>query len=143
MATTNGFNHELDKITERETVYDFVSRLKFGKDVTNTIEHGTTQRTLFSAGTKLKEVISRLVMLLPTYVLKDTNVTKVVVSRLDIPVGSSSVTISKPDGKTLLRAISESTGQDITSCFTLSSNTYKMSMDTPYTVADTVKMYFV
>lgn len=82
-------------------------------------------------------------MLLPTYVLKDTNVTKVVVSRLDIPVGSSSVTISKPDGKTLLRAISESTGQDITSCFTLSSNTYKMSMDTPYTVADTVKMYFV
>lgn len=33
MANVTGFNHDLDKITERELVYDIYSRIKSGKDL--------------------------------------------------------------------------------------------------------------
>lgn len=141
MANTNGFNGDLDKITEREVVYDFVSRLKFGKDLTNTIEYNTAQRVIVSAGEKLKDLICRIIMMMPSYVI--SNIVRVYVASLEIPVGATSAAINHPSGKTLLRAISETTGQDITDCFTLSDSTYTISVAVPYTSKDTVKMYFV
>lgn len=140
MANTSGFNNELDKITEREVVYDFVSRLKFGKDLTNIIEHNTAQRVIVSAGEKLKDLICRIIMMMPSYVIN--NIIGLRVASLEISVGSVSAAISQPSGKTLLRAISETTGQDITDCFTLSGGTYTIAVNTPYTSKDTVKMYF-
>ena len=140
MANTSGFNSDLDKITEREVVYDFVSRLKFGKDLTNTIEHNAAQRVIVSAGEKLKDLICRIIMMMPSYVIN--NIVGLRVASLEIPVGSTSAAISQPSGKTLLRAISETTGQDITDCFTLSGSTYTITVAASYTSEDTVKMYF-
>lgn len=140
MANTSGFNSDLDKITEREVVYDFVSRLKFGKDLTNTIEHNAAYRVIVVAGEKLKDLICRILMMMPSYVIN--NIVGLRVASLEIPVGSTSAAISQPSGKTLLRAISETTGQDITDCFTLSGSTYTITVAAPYTSKDTVKMYF-
>lgn len=141
MANNNGFNGDLDKITEREVVYDFVSRLKFGKNLTNINEHNKSSVVIVRAGEKLKDLICRLIMFLPSYVID--NIVGLTIAKLEINIGSASVAISQPNGKTLLRAISETTGQDITDCFTLSGSAYLLEVDTPYTTKDIIKLYFI
>ena len=64
----NTFNPELDKITERETVYDFVNRVRIGKDIKNYNDaslHSYALNTdvLYSPPMKLEEIISRLTMM--------------------------------------------------------------------------------
>ena len=140
MANTSGFNQDLDKITEREVVPDFVSRLTFGKDVTNDNELNVSQQILVPKKTKLKDVITRLIMLLPTFA--DKHLMEIYVVDHTIAVGAKEVTINKPSGKTLVAAISESTGQDIVSCFAVSGSAYKATFNTPYTAADNLKLYF-
>lgn len=140
MANTPGFNQDLDKITEREVVTDFVSRLKFGKDITNDNEVNTSQQTIAPKGTKLKDVITRLMMVLPMFA--DKHLMDIYVADYEIPSGANTIEIIKPSGKTLIAAICETTGQNIVSCFKLSGSSYKAEFDTPYTVSENVKLYF-
>lgn len=49
MANVTGFNHDLDKITERELVYDIYSRIKSGKDLKLKNEIYIENNTSFSS----------------------------------------------------------------------------------------------
>ncbi len=139
-GTNIPFNRDIDLITERETVYDFISRLKFGKTVTNI--HNTSVE-LFPAGVFVKDVIRRMIMLFPHTMA--VNIKDIKVSHVEIPVNATTVNISA--GVNLLRVISERTGKDIKDCFTPVSSsgavvTYQMITDVGYLNPDVLTVYY-
>lgn len=117
MANNDSFNKLLDKITESEVVYDFVERLKLGKDFVMTYFDASTKK-IFSAGTKLLDLFRPLYMNLPPLILN--NIGKIQTLNLKISKGSKSCSSTFITGKnySLLKVVSESTGMDVTSCFT-------------------------
>lgn len=60
MANNEEFNPELDKITEREVVYDFVNRLRIGRSIQSVDSYNNY--TLFSPPEKLENILARLAM---------------------------------------------------------------------------------
>lgn len=72
-----GFNKDLDKVTEREVVYDFIERLTFGK--TSNVEYANLDASKLIEGkeTKLIDLIKVYNYLLPNdlqYVLANSGV---------------------------------------------------------------------
>jgi hypothetical protein len=57
MANVQPFNYDLDKITERETVFDFVSRLSIGREFVNEDAINNDKQIIFPAGSMLKDDI--------------------------------------------------------------------------------------
>jgi hypothetical protein len=146
MSQVNPFNYDLDKITERETVYDFVSRLSMGKIFINKDYDGSAnnndKQILFPAGVKLKDDV--LMNIIRTMDISDiTNLDRIKTAYKMVRVGDTSVSITIPSNCMLYRIMQEKTGQDVTSCFTKSGDKYIATFDVPCTNIDTYKAYYV
>ena len=149
MANVNSFNYELDKITERETVYDFVSRLNTGKDFINQdynpSQNSNDKQIIFPAGSKLKDdVLMNIIRTLDTsHIL---NLDKLQTSYKKSNAGSLLAFIEIPKEATLYRIVQESTGYDVTSCFEegiMNDNkSYMCIFDTRSTRDEIYKAYY-
>ena len=145
MSNVEMFNYRLDKITERETVFDFVSRLSIGKDFVNQDYNPNTntndKQNIFPAGYMLKdEVLYNIIRTLATSDI--LHLDKIKTSYKSIEVGNKSVTITIPSGCTLYRIVQEKTGQDVTTCFTKTGSNYVANFDVPTTHSDIYKAYY-
>ena len=145
MSNVDPFNYGLDKITERETVYDFISRISTGKDFINQdynhISNNNDKQIIFPANTKLKDGI--LMNMIRTMDMSDIfNLDKIKTSYKLVNIGDTKIIIEIPDDCVLYRIMQEKTGHDVTLHFYKSGNTYIADLDTPATNTDTYKAYF-
>lgn len=145
MADIRPFNYDLDKITEREVVFDFISRISTGlafinQDYNSGINTNDKQY-IFPEDMKLKDGI--LMNIIRTMDMSDIlHLDTLKTSYKSVGVGENYVIITIPDGYTLYRIIQEKTGQDVTECFELISiNIYKANFDVPTTHNDVYKAY--
>lgn len=141
----NGFTYELDKITEREVVFDFLSRLSIGRDFINQDYNSSTNANdksiIFPAGMMFKDEV--LMNMIRTMDMSDIfHLDKIKTAYKSVAVGEISVTIEIPTGCTLYRIMQEKTGQDVTQCFTKNENNYIAIFDVPVTHEDTYKAYY-
>lgn len=145
MANVDPFNYELDKVTEREVVYDFLSRLSIGKNFVNqdydSATNSNDKQNIFTAGAMLKDEI--LMNIIKTIDVSDIiHLDKIKTAYKSIAAGVTSVTIAIPSGCTLYRIIQEKTGQDVTQCFSKSGSKYVATFDVATTHADIYKAYY-
>lgn len=145
MAQKTPFNYDLDKITEREVVYDFVSRLSLGKDFINKdYDSGANsgdKQIILPAEMMLKdEVLMNMIRTMDISDIHHLDSIKTTYSAIN--AGVNIVNIKIPSGYTLYRIMQEKTGQDVTQCFVKSSNTYRADFDVPTTHKDIYKAYF-
>lgn len=145
MANVEPFNYELDKITERETVYDFVSRLSIGRDFINKDydigANPNDKQVIFPAETMVKdEILMNMIRIMD--VSDILHLDKIKTAYKEVAVGSKTVTIKIPSDCTLYRIMQEKTGQDVTQCFTKSGNNYTTTFDVPTTHTDIYKAYY-
>ena len=145
MANVDPFNYRLDKITERETVFDFVSRLSIGRDFVNKDYNSGTnsndKQIILPAGMMLKDEV--LMNIIRTMDMSDIlHLDKIKTAYKSVVIGDKSVSIEIPSGCTLYRIIQEKTGQDVTQCFTKSGSNYITTFDVPCTHVDTYKAYY-
>ena len=145
MANTSGFNRPLDLITEREVVYNFVTRLMIGEDWTDP----EYSNTIFSQNLHLKNILRQIAKYLPTSVYN--NLQTLETTYAEVSSGDTSVHLNIY-GTQLLLAISERTGQDLTDAFTFMQNTtyngksameYMMTTDVPYENDDIIRFYAI
>jgi hypothetical protein len=156
MANVNGgFNPNLDKITEREVVPNFVERLSIGEDFTmpDYLDKNNNHR-IIPIGTKLKDGI--LTNIIRTFDISDIeHLDSIKTTYTRVYAGDMSASISRPidddnnilAGYILYRVVQEKTGQDITDCCSYQSdgeNGYKyyLEFDTPASNNDIYKAYF-
>ena len=145
MANVEPFNYDLDKITEREVVFDFVSRLNIGKDFTNqdynSGANNNDKQNILPAGMMLKDGV--LMNIIRTMDMSDIlHLDKIKTAYKTVAIGERNVTINIPNGCILYRIIQEKTGQDVTQCFTKNAETYVANFDVPFTHVDTYKAYY-
>jgi hypothetical protein len=145
MANVSEFNYPLDKITERETVFDFVERLGIGVDFVNPNYNGATndidKQIIFEVNTKVKNgILAQIIATLPISDLIKLDVLKT--SFKDVPIGATTVTIAVPETATLYKIIQEKTGQDVTSCFSRVGSTCTTTFDVPMINTDIFKAYY-
>ena len=145
MAQKTPFNYDLDKITEREVVYDFVSRLSLGKDFINKdYDSGANsgdKQIILPAEMMLKdEVLMNMIRTMDISDIHHLDSIKTTYSAIN--AGVHIVNIKIPSGYTLYRIIQEKTGQDVTTCFVNTGNTYRADFDVPTTHKDIYKAYF-
>ena len=139
----SGFNPNLDKITEREVVPNFVSRLTLGEDFKDTINiSGSNSSTkLVTRGKKLKDGV--LINFSRTLDLSDIKHLDTIKSTYtEVAAGSTEVSIQIPTGGTLYRIVQEKTKQDVTDCFVQNNDKWEASFDVPTSHADIYKAYF-
>lgn len=145
MANTNPFNYQLDKITEREVVFDFVSRLSIGKDFVNqdydSGANSNDKQIIIPANTMFKDGV--LMNIIRTMDMSDIlHLDTIQTAYKSVEVGEKSVTIVIPPDCILYRIIQEKTGQDVTQCFTKYDNVYIATFDVPTSVTDIYKAYY-
>ena len=145
MPNVDPFNYRLDKITEREVVYDFVSRLNIGKDFVNkdydSGANANDKQVILPAGMMLKDEV--LMNMIRTMDMSDIlHLDKIKTAYKSVGVGEKSVTIEIPANCTLYRIMQEKTGQDVTQCFTKNNNTYVATFDVPTSHTDNYKAYY-
>ena len=147
-GTNIPFNYDLDLITEKETVYDFISRLTFGKDMINphtagedvgcTIVEGRHSPTRYGTN-KVKDLLARMVMLFPSSLATQVATIKVASIKVGPGTNYTGTTIPAPfTSGTLVRVISERTRQDIKDCF----SNLVMHLDVPYDKEDVLTFYY-
>lgn len=133
------FHSEIDKITERELVYDIVERMSLGKN----LSEGTN--ILWKAGTLITDMWKKLAYMLPPSIT--LNFLKVKVGVISIPAGSTSgaVTITNIENGSILLAQSQQNGSDVKECITVVRNgnniVCTMSTDIAYTHNEYIKIY--
>lgn len=136
------FDKDLDKITEREVVYDFVERLSIGKDLN--MEYDGTSTKVFSLLTKLKDGILTYIlnMLPPSLVF---NYVGMKVYHLPINIGDSTKSITLDGSYKLHRAYSDKLRSDISPAMSVSISegitTITITTDTPYIYNDIISIY--
>lgn len=145
MANTNPFNYKLDKITEREVVFDFISRLSIGKDFVNQDydagANSNDKQIIIPADTMLKDGV--LMNIIRTMDMSDIlHLDTIRTAYKSVEVGEKSVTIVIPPDCILYRIVQEKTGHDVTQCFTKSDNAYIATFDVPTSITDTYKAYY-
>ena len=116
----NEFNPNLDRITEREVVPNFFSRLPLGKSIEkNIIEfEGTADHNMINSEYKAFDALNKILQLLPMDLTTRNNFMSI--STTYIPpdnLNKQLYIIKKIDDEVLYRAIEISTGFDITSLF--------------------------
>lgn len=153
----NEFNYEIDKITEREVVYDFFSRLSLGKDMTyDDLFQDPNLKVLFNAGDNVKEIISKLASVLPGSITNNIRKIKVGCVEKILPEEITEdkieeykrVDISLPAGSTLLLVYSEKTNLDLSSLFEQggtnnNKDNYTMRFDVLPENDDIYKVYYL
>lgn len=145
MANVEPFNYALDKVTEREVVFDFLSRLSIGKDFVNQdYDSGANlddKQIIIPAGMKFKDGV--LMNMIRTMDISDIlHLDTIKTTYKSVGVGEKSVIITIPSGYTLYRIIQEKTGQDVTQCFSKNNNACIAEFDVPTTVEDIYKAYY-
>lgn len=135
------FDQDLDKITERELVYDIVERLKLGKD----LYEGNA--LIYKAGTFLTECLKRCVLNLPASLVARFADIKIDVMQINPGASTGYCTFTDlKEGKVLL-AYSEQTQMDIKETLTIhnagSTMTCIMDADSAYIHGDHIKIYAV
>lgn len=145
MANVEPFNYGLDKITEREVVFDFVSRLSIGKDFINKDYNSATntndKQIILPAGMMLKdEVLMNIIRTMDTSDI--LHLDRIKTAYKSIGAGEKSVTIVIPTGCTLYRIVQEKTGEDVTQCFVKNGDNYTATFDVVTTIPDIYKAYY-
>ena len=136
------FDKDLDKITEREVVYDFVERLSIGKDFP--LEYDGVSTKVFSAFTKLRDgVLAYVLNLLPPSLV--FNYVGMKVYHLPINVGDHSKSITLTGNYNLHRAYSDKLRSDISSAMTVThsggNTVISYNTDTNYIYDDIISIY--
>jgi len=111
------FNYKLDKVTERELVYDIVERLSLGKD----LKDGST--LFYKAGTMVTDVIKKIIFMLPPSIVIHYSDLKVGVIHIAPGQKSGSCTINGLSNGEIALAYSQQTQMDIKECITKSGGT--------------------
>lgn len=145
MANVKPFNYKLDKITEHEVVYDFLSRLSIGKDFINQDYNSATnindKQVILPAGMEFKDgVLMNMIRTMDTSDIMHLD--NIMTTYKTVNAGEKSVSISIPSGCELYRIVQEKTGQDVTQCFTVNGDIYIAEFDVPCTHVDTYKAYY-
>ena len=133
------FQNDIDKVTERELVYDIVERLSLGEDL------GEIDNTLWTRGTLITTILKKLAYALPASVTLNMLNVKTGVITINAGQSSGSTVITNLNNNVLLMAVSEQTGCDIKDCIqtNVSGNnvTYSITVNTPYTKNEYIKIY--
>lgn len=145
MANVNPFNYQLDKITEREMVFDILSRLSIGKDFVNkdydSGANADDKQIIFPAGSMIKdEVLMNMIRTMDTSDI--AHLDKIRTSYKTVVVGDKSVSITIPSGCTLYRIVQENTGYNVTHHFNKLGSSYVANFDVPATINDIYKAYY-
>jgi hypothetical protein len=140
MATVP-FNPKVDKITERETVFDFFERSTTGR----VLADPDSSLQIFPNNTYLTEIASKLAMM--NYQTISENLKNIHTAVIDVASGSTgSIRKSLPYGSTLIKAYSEQSGEDLTECFDCtpagSVVNCVMSFAGKYNHSDRIKLYY-
>ena len=135
------FNPRVDKITERETVFDFWERLTTGR----VLQDPDSSLQLFPADTYLTEIAGKLAMM--NHQTLCENIENIHTTFINVASGSNgSIRVSLPTGSTLIKAYSEQSGEDLTDCFdSTDSGTIVdcvMSFAGKFNHADRIKIYY-
>ena len=132
------FDDALDKVTEREMVYDIVERLSLGKDLRD------AERIYYQNKTPLLDLIRKLITLEPV---------PVILNYFDIKVGYINIRANGFSGNTtidgassVVYAYSQQTGIDMTSFISTSRDTFNnlicsYGSEQPYLNDDIIKIY--
>ena len=137
------FNERLDKITERELVYDILNRLTWGRPIT-----GANGAIYADVNTTLSDTLSQLaIMAAPTGM---TNLSKTKTANLVVQKDSTAgvCSIPSPDGTSIriVKAVSQQTGIDYTElCTTTTANNVTSIMFTctaPMLHQEVIKVYY-
>ena len=149
------FNPNLDKITERDVVPDFYSRLKIGKpfanpDISEERLSESPDSIIFNTGTNVKIINEKIAMCLPTSILNDLNRIHITDVSINTDDALSEIEIYLPKTAHIILAYSEKTQIDLTNLFVLDeeasasieTNKYTMVLDTPYQNKDNIKFYY-
>ncbi len=133
------FQNDIDKVTERELVYDIVERLSLGEDL------GEIDNTLWTRGTLITTILKKLAYALPASITLNMLNVKTGVITINAGQSSGSTVITNLNNNVLLMAVSEQTGCDIKDCIqtNVSGNnvTYSITVNTPYTKNEYIKIY--
>ena len=133
------FNNDIDKVTERELVYDIVERMTLGDDLTE----GTN--TLWTKGTFITDIWKKIVYMLPPTVT--LNILNIKTGVIDIAAGAKTgnVIIQNLTNREVLLAISEQNGCDVKEALdtfiTGNDITVTLTVDTPYTRPEHIRVY--
>lgn len=145
MAEKRPFNYDQDKITEREVVFDFVSRLYMGLDFVNqdynSAENSGDKQVILPSNIKLKDGV--LMQIIRTMDISDKlNLDKLKTSYKAVDGGTKTVNIAVPTNAKLIRIIQEKTGMDVTEYFSRSGGNYTTTFDVPMQNTDIFKAYY-
>ena len=133
------FSNEIDKVTERELVYDIVERMVLGENLSE------GSNILWEKGTFITDIWKKLAYMLPPSIT--LNLLNVKVGVISIPKDESTgtVTITNLKNREVILALSEQTGCDVKECIStvVSGNNIicTMNVDTPYTKNEYIKVY--
>lgn len=140
---SSSYDKNLDKITEAEVVYDFVERLRLGKDLQ--LPYDGTDKIIFVAKTLLLDVLKFILKLLPPSIVFDHE--NISVNPMQIPVGTKTISCVFDGNVFIYRAYSDRSGMDISNCFTVAysssadKTTCTLTVDTEYPYEDYVTIY--
>ena len=145
MAEKKPFQYDIDKITERETVFDFVSRLSIGRDFVNQdYDSGANsgdKQIILPKNIKLKDGV--LMQIIRALDISDKlNLDKLKTSYKSVAAGTKTVNIADPTNAKLIRIVQEKTGMDVTEYFSRSGSNYTTTFDVAMTNADIFKAYY-
>ena len=134
------FDEQVDKITERELVYDIIERMSLGHD----LKEGTT--LFFKAKTMLTEVLKRLIANLPPSLVIYFSDIKVGIIHIKAGQKAGACTINgRVSSGTVVLAYSEQTQMDVSDCIVTSGGiddfrcTYQTKV--PFIKDEYVKVY--
>lgn len=145
MAKKEPFNYDQDLITERETVFDFVSRLDIGLDFINQdYDSGANsgdKQVILPAHTMLKNGV--LMQIIRALDISDKlNLDKLKTSYKLVNAGAKTVNIAVPTNAKLIRIVQEKTGMDVTEYFSRSGSNYTTTFDVAMENTDIFKAYY-
>lgn len=139
------FNPNLDKITERETVYDFFDRLTVGRDTS--VDINNTAITLHS-NDNIKNILAKLLYFaLPEqfpYIISNIKTTFI-----NVNANSLDIKFHIPKNSNIIAIYSDKTGDDLIDIFEENieyedenNKEYIMKIDCGYINNDVIKIYF-
>lgn len=139
------FNPNLDKITEREVVYDFFDRLAIGKD-TNIDEYNDTK--ILNQNDNVKSLLTKLLFNLPSEII--SIITSIKSKSINISVYDINISFTLPKNSTICLIHSEKNNDNLTEIFEKNteyndndSDEYIMNLDCPYINDDVIKIYYI
>ena len=138
------FNSEIDKITERELVFDILDRLSLGRNIMS--EDGNN--IYIDKGSKLTDILRNIIDLNINDSDKEYYKYLKIVT-MKIPTGASSaiVSIGGLKYRKILKAISKQTGMDYIDCLkTYGDNNIwniEFNSDNSFTHDDEIKLYLI